>query len=69
MLYRGYWIEFVDLTPFDPDGNFNALFLIRRRQSREILAEAPSIGQTLAVIRELIRDGARQTALNLGGVA
>ncbi len=68
MLYRGYWIEFVDLTPSDPDGNFNALFLIRKRQSREILAEAQSIGQALVIIRELIQDGARQTALSLGGV-
>lgn len=27
MLYRGYWMEFVDLTPSTPDGSFDAVFL------------------------------------------
>lgn len=71
MLYRGYWIELVDLTSFEPNGNFNALFLIRKRQSREILAEAQSIGQALAIIREIIEDENRQMSLslNLGGAS
>ncbi len=70
MLYRGYWIGFVDLTTHDPDGGgpFDAVFVIRRRHSREILAEAQSIGQALAIVREIIEDQDRQAVLNLGGV-
>ncbi len=71
MLYRGYWIEFVDLTTQDPDGGgpFNAVFFIRRRHSREILAEAQSIGQALAIVQTIIYDKARQLILQMGGVA
>ena len=71
MFYRDHWIEFVDLTSYTPDGQFNALFLIRHRQSREILAEAQSIGQALAIVREIIEDENRQMSLslNLGGAS
>jgi hypothetical protein len=48
MLYRGYWIDFVSLSQ---DGD--ALFLIRRRHEREILAEADSISQALDIVRAL----------------
>jgi hypothetical protein len=50
MLYRGYWIEFVS---FSEQGN--ALFLIRRRHEREILAEADSVSQALEIVRSLDR--------------
>jgi len=70
MLYRGYWIDCLELGPArDPDGGFNPLFVIRKRHSQEILAEAGSISQALNVIRELIRDEARQGVLSLDGVA
>ena len=48
MLYRGYWIEFVS---FSEQGN--ALFLIRRRHEREILAEADSVSQALEKVRSI----------------
>jgi len=51
MLYKGYWIEFVDLSSRSVDGQFDAVFFIRRRHSREILAEATSISQALRVIQ------------------
>ncbi len=72
MLYRGYWIDCLNLCPArDPDGGFNPLFVIRRRHSQEILAEAGSISQALAIIREIIEDENRQMSLslNLGGAS
>jgi len=70
MLYKGYWINCVELSPaYDPDHGYDPLFILRKRYHPEILAEARSISQALTVVRELIRDGTRQTALNLGGVA
>jgi hypothetical protein len=69
MLYKGFWIDCVELSPaWDPDHGYDPLFIIRKRYHPEILAEARSISQALAVIRELIQDAARQGALNLGGV-
>jgi hypothetical protein len=66
MLYKGYWINCLELCPaYDPDGGFNPLFVIRKRHSQEILAQARSISQALEVIRELIQAEARQMALGL----
>jgi len=66
MLYRGYWIDCLELGPArDPDGGYNPLFVIRKRHSQEILAEAGSISQALAIVREIIGDKALQTILNL----
>jgi len=66
MLYKGYWIDCLELSPArDPDGGFNPLFVIRKRHSQEILAQAHSISQALEVIRELIRAEARQMDLGL----
>jgi len=71
MLYKGYWIDCIELCPAqDPDGGFNPLFAIRRKHSQEILAEASSISQALAVIRELIRDASLQQSFrHMDGVA
>lgn len=69
MLYRGFWIDFVDLTSSHPDGAFDAVFLIRKRHSREILAEASSISHALAIVRDIIGDKALQTILDLEGAA
>ncbi len=71
MLYRGYWIDCLELCPArDPDGGYH-LFVVRRRHSQEILAEADSISQALAIIRQIIEDENRQMSLslNLGGAS
>lgn len=64
MLYHGYWIDCIQFLEA-PDGTFNALFTIRLRHSREIVAEATSVGQALDIIRDIEREHAAQGTLEL----
>lgn len=64
MLYHGFWIDCIQFRE-DADGTFHALFVIRRRHSLEIVAEALSVDQALETIRDIEREHAAQGVLNL----
>mgnify|MGYP001616359288 FL=1 len=51
MYYHGFGIRFVEFSP--GDGTFDAVFLVHRRGSDEILGQTYSIASALDFIRTL----------------